>query len=61
MTDSQRDWTSQPPYIHPDYKSTILRGPKKPLVPLPASLSEITGPVYGHEAVGRQRVDAGAD
>ncbi len=46
-----RDWSTQPPLIHPDYKSTRLRGPKKPLIPLPNSLSEITGPVYGHDSV----------
>ena len=47
-----RDWASQPPYVHPDYKSTVLRGPLNPLVPFPQTLSELTGPVYGHEAVG---------
>jgi len=56
MTDkpdyAARDWDTQPPYLHPDYKSTILRAPKKPLVPLAHSLSEITGPVYGHDDVG---------
>lgn len=46
-----RDWSSQPSLIHPDYKSTRLRGPTKPLIPLPASLSEMTGPVYGHDAI----------
>ena len=51
MPPSPRDWASHPPYIHPDYKSTALRGPTKPLVPLPASLSEMTGPVYGHDAL----------
>lgn len=45
------DWSSQPPLIHSDYKSTRLRGPTRPLIPIPASLSEITGPVYGHDAV----------
>ena len=47
-----RDWDSHPPFIHPAYKSTVLRGPTKPLVPLPESLSERTGPVFGHDAVG---------
>jgi len=47
-----RDWASQPAYVHPDYKSTVLRGPLEPLVPLPHTLSELTGPVYGHESVG---------
>jgi len=48
---SNRDWSSQPPYILEEYKSTVLRGPTKPLVPIALSLSELTGPVYGHEAV----------
>jgi len=33
------------------YKSTALRAPKRPLVPIPQTLSEITGPVYGHEMI----------
>jgi len=52
-----RDWGSHPPYIHPDYKSTPLRGPTRPLVPLKATLSELTGPVYGHESVGALDAD----
>ena len=55
MTDTKfkpRDWGAHPPYLHPDYKSTVLRAPRKPLVPLPQSLSELTGPVYGHDALG---------
>ncbi len=46
-----RDWQSQPSYRFPDYKSTVLRGPTKPLVTIAASLSELTGPVFGHDAV----------
>ena len=46
-----RDWDSHPPMIHPAYKSTLYRAPKKPLIPLKQSLSELTGPVYGHESV----------
>lgn len=49
---SPRDWGTHPPYVYPDYKSTVLRGPTKPLIPLKATLSEMTGPVYGHESVG---------
>ncbi len=49
---SARDWASHPPYVYPDYRSTVLRGPKRPLVPLKQTLSELTGPVYGHESVG---------
>jgi protocatechuate 3,4-dioxygenase, beta subunit len=41
-----------PPYLHPDYVSTRLRAPTRPLLLLPQTLSELTGPVYGHESVG---------
>jgi protocatechuate 3,4-dioxygenase beta subunit len=34
------------------YRSTEHRGPKRPLIPLAHTLSEVTGPVYGHEKVG---------
>lgn len=54
---TRRDWGSHPPLIHPDYKSTVLRGPTKPLVPLPAGLTEMTGPVYGHEALAPHDAD----
>lgn len=46
-----RDWESHPPLIYPDYKSTVYRAPKRPLIPLKQTLSELTGPVYGHESV----------
>ncbi len=41
-----------PPYDYPDYRATRLRHPKRPLVPLPHTLTELSGPVYGHERVG---------
>ena len=58
MTESYaaRDWANQPPYLHPDYKSTVLRAPGKPLIPIRQSLSELTGPVYGHDCL--QSLDA---
>jgi protocatechuate 3,4-dioxygenase, beta subunit len=36
-----------PPLAWPDYRSTILRAPKEPLVLLPHTLTEITGPLLG--------------
>ena len=36
-----------PPYVYPDYRSTVRRGPTRPLLILPGSLSETTGPVFG--------------
>jgi protocatechuate 3,4-dioxygenase, beta subunit len=41
-----------PPYLHPDYVATRTRSPQRPLILLPHTLSEVTGPVYGHEDVG---------
>ena len=43
---------TQPSYLHPAYASTVKRSPSLPLVRLPQTLSEITGPLYGHEQVG---------
>ena len=41
-----------PPNDYPDYVGTRLRAPKEPLVLLPHTLSELTGPVYGNGAIG---------
>ena len=43
--------SAHPPNLFPDYRSTVKRAPLQPLVLLPHSLSELTGPVYGHESV----------
>ncbi len=43
---------ADPPYDHHDYVGTRLRAPKEPLVIIPATLSELTGPAYGESAVG---------
>jgi protocatechuate 3,4-dioxygenase beta subunit len=42
----------QPEHLYPGYESTRLRAPKRPLIILPHTLTEITGPVYGHERIG---------
>ncbi|MGD9946060.1 MAG: protocatechuate 3,4-dioxygenase subunit beta, partial [Burkholderiaceae bacterium] len=47
-----RDWPSHPAYVYPAYKSTVLRGPTRPLIPLRASLAELKAPVYGHDDIG---------
>ena len=43
---------THPPLDHPDYRSTALRHPRQPLVLLPHTLTEITGPVLGEGRVG---------
>ena len=44
--------TEDPPYDFPDYVGTRLRAPREPLVVLPHSLTELTGPMFGEGAVG---------
>ena len=56
-----RDWNSHPPSLAPEYKSTVHRAPKKPLIPIRQSLTELTGPVYGHEAVAAIDADLTAN
>ena len=45
------DRDTQPEYHYPPYASTVKRSPSQPLVPLQASLSEITGPIFGFERI----------
>ena len=42
----------QPPYLYPDYVATRLRAPKKPLIILPRTLSDTTGPAFGRGSIG---------
>jgi len=42
---------AHPPLDYPPYKSTALRHPKQPLVYLPHTITEITGPQLGTERV----------
>jgi protocatechuate 3,4-dioxygenase beta subunit len=41
-----------PPLLHPDYRSTRLRAPRRPLAIPPRAEGEATGPVFGHERIG---------
>lgn len=43
---------TQPEYLYPPYKSTVKRAPTQPLVVMPQTLSEVTGPVFGQDEVG---------
>jgi protocatechuate 3,4-dioxygenase beta subunit len=43
---------TQPEYLHPAYRSSEKRAPTQPLILLPHTLSERTGPVFGQSAVG---------
>jgi protocatechuate 3,4-dioxygenase, beta subunit len=43
---------THPPLDYPDYRSTALRHPHQPLVPLRQRLTEVTGPLLGEGRVG---------
>jgi protocatechuate 3,4-dioxygenase beta subunit len=47
-----RRLAQDPPLDYSDYRATSLRHPKEPLVVVPQTLSELTGPVFGRGAVG---------
>jgi protocatechuate 3,4-dioxygenase beta subunit len=48
---------AHPPYLAPDYRSTQVRAPTRPLIVIPATLSELTGPLFGHEALRENDAD----
>lgn len=43
---------SQPPYLYPPYGSTVRRAPSQPLIFLPHTLSETSGPIFSGETIG---------
>jgi len=43
---------TQPDCLYEPYASTVKRAPGKPLILLPQTLSEVTGPVFGHDDIG---------
>ena len=59
MTTIRDETTAEldPPYLHPPYRSTELRAPAQPLVPLPPPLVELTGPVFGDGVIGPTDAD----
>jgi protocatechuate 3,4-dioxygenase, beta subunit len=48
----RRDLNSHPPAYAPIYKTSVLRSPRRALLSLDGTLSEITGPVFGHNILG---------
>ena len=41
----------QPPYLHPSYRSTVRRAPSRPLIFLPHTLSETSGPIFRPDTI----------
>src|SRR5437868_2683887 len=48
----QRDRSVHPPALTPEYKTSVLRSPRQPLLSLQNSLSEVTGPLFGEGELG---------
>ena len=48
---------ADPPNDHPEYVGTRRRAPKQPLVILPSTETELTGPAYGESAVEASDAD----
>jgi len=48
---------TQPEYLHSEYRSSVKRAPRQPLILLPHTFSERTGPVFGQSAVGANDFD----
>ena len=48
----RRDLGQHPPAYAPIYKTSVLRSPQRALLSLDGTLSEITGPVFGHNIIG---------
>ena len=48
---------TQPKHLHPPYASSVKRAPSKPLVYMPHTLTEVTGPSFGKEAIDAKACD----
>jgi protocatechuate 3,4-dioxygenase beta subunit len=48
-----RDRAWHPKPFAPSYKSSVLRSPQRALISFPNTVSEITGPTFGHSILGK--------
>ena len=48
---------TQPEYLHPPYVSSLKRAPTQPLVALPETFSELTGPIFPKNLVDAKACD----
>jgi protocatechuate 3,4-dioxygenase beta subunit len=53
----RHDPNSQPSSLYEPYRATVHRAPRQPLIFLPHTLSETTGPVYGHADIAKTDSD----
>ena len=50
---SNIDYNVQPPHLYPEYKSTILRSPTKPLMIVGELLKDVSLPAFGESIIGK--------
>jgi len=48
---------SQPAHLFPAYASTVKRAPSQSLIKIPHTLTEVTGPLFGHDKIGPNDAD----
>lgn len=48
---------NHPPYLFPGYTSTVKRAPRRALIPIEQTLSEVTGPTFAGGWIGADTVD----
>jgi protocatechuate 3,4-dioxygenase beta subunit len=48
---------TDPPYLYPDYRSTVTRAPTRPLLPLPEEVHALAAPVFGDDEVSAADAD----
>ena len=53
----QRDYGWHPPALTPQYKTSVTRSQNRPLLSMPQTLAEQTGPVFGHNMLGEHDAD----
>ena len=47
-----RDRAVQPAALTPEYKTSVTRSPRSPLLTLDSTVTEESGPVFGHDIIG---------
>lgn len=55
--DAKEEDAVDPPYLVAGYKSTILRSPREPLIPMPNAIKSLRAPVYGYGSVKPEDAD----
>lgn len=48
---------TQPAHLFPAYASTVKRAPSQSLIKIPHTLTEVTGPLFGHDRIGPNDAD----